>query len=194
MMKKKRRLAASVAAISLGAIVFTSAPVAAQQLPGQKPLCESEREVDGWIVKAALAAEQSGDLVISKWEASRKFSTHFGFGVTFDSSANPQPTLEIWHNYKSGEFTMHNPDGTAFNVLLRSDYASTTANVPQQVIAFLRNTPVQIEHIRSGGKWTKYQTEGLPGAIAAAKADLTLAKDKLRKKECTTNQEWWRRF
>jgi hypothetical protein len=66
--------------------------------------------------------------------------------------------------------------------------------VPSQVIAFLRKTPVQIEHIHSGGKWSKYQTDGLPGAIAAAEADLTLALDRLSKKECTTNKEWWRRF
>ena len=193
-MMHRRRRSANLAAIWFGSFVLACAPAAAQKLPGQKPLCESEREAAGWSVTASLDAERSGELLIGKWDVSRTFSTHFGFGVVYDSSANPQPVLEIWHNYKSGEFTMQNPDGTAFNVLLRSDYASTSANVPAQVIAYLRRSAVQIEHIHSGGKWATYQTEGLPDALAAADDDLAALKEMHSAGECTTNKEWWRRF
>ncbi len=187
----RRRAVAGIS--SIGVALFAGAHAEAQKLPGSKPQCESERDVAGWTVTAGLTPEKSGSLLVHKWETARNFSTHFGLRVTYDTSEDQEPTLQIWHNYKSGAFAMQMPDRRSFTVPLSTDYAVTKANVPPQVIAYLRTTPALIEHTHSGNKWARYRTEGLPEAIEAAESDLALITARQANKECTVHKGW-RRF
>lgn len=156
-----------------------------ERLPGFAPACTSEREIDGWIVGSSLAREDSGGGVISKWEASRDFSTHFGIRIAYDTSFGPTPFLKIWHNYKSGDFSMNMPDGSTLSTRLSANYATSTTPMRESDIESLRTAPVKVEHTNHEGKWTVYETTGLPEAMKAGEDDLALQKQRLDKGECT---------
>lgn len=184
-MNRRRLTAASVICVAFAA---------SGEAAAQKPLCKSARSVAGWSVTASLTIAETGDLLVSQWEASRNFDTHFGLRVMYDTSDSPDPKLKIWHNYKSGDFTMRLPDGRSFTVPVSSNFAVTQANTPAEVISYLREAPVRIEYTAAAGNWSKYRTEGLPDAIAAAEEELALLKEKQGAKTCATRQRWWRRF
>lgn len=154
--------------------------ISSMSLPG----CDGQREVAGWEVTSGLEKTSASDFLISKWEASRDYSTFFGIRITYDTSQSPTPQLKIWQDYKSGNFTMRFPDGSQLTTSLNANYASTTVSLREIDVITLGSEPIRIEHTSHTGKWEVYQTDGLPTAIAAGKADLELAKEKLSNKEC----------
>ena len=186
--KNNWRLAVAVSAFMVAATPGTHANAAG------KPSCESERGVAGWLVNAGLAPDDSGDFIVSTWSAERDYSAHFGIRLVYDTSQGAEPRLKIWHNYKSGHFTMHLHDGRSFTVPVSANFAVTQANTPPDIMADFRAAPVRIEYTTAGGNWSKYQTDGLPHAIIAAEEDLATLKEKRDANECATDQRWWRRF
>ena len=148
------------------------------------PSCDNQRETAGWKVISGLAKDSSGELVVSKWEAAKNFGSFFGIRITFDTSQGQSPFLKIWHDYKSGDFTMVFPDGSRLSTRLDANYAVSTTPLPSNYADTLARTPVRIEHTSHDRKWKVYQTNGLPEAIAAGKTDLEHAKKKLNDKEC----------
>lgn len=178
----RRRL---VAAFGAFGVAIAAKGSAAAQLPAIfRPPCTSERGLAGWKVTAGVAKSSAAGLMIGKWEASRQFSADFGFRVALDTSEGADPFLLVWHNYKRGDFTMRLPDGTSFSAILKSANALTQLNVPPQIIAALRAAPVGIEHTSAGGKWDRYKTDGLPGAIVACEADLATLREQLDDRKC----------
>ncbi|PQA88064.1 hypothetical protein [Hyphococcus luteus] len=192
MTMNRRRLIAAASAMGLAMIAGGQA--GAQNLPGLKPPCESNRDVAGWTVTAGLAPDSSGELLISKWETSRDFSAYFGLSVSLDTSDSPVPSLLIRHHNRGGKFVMRLPNRTTFTVPVNASYSVTQANVPPEVIDYLRATPLLMEFSVPGRKWDRYETEGLPEAIKAAEADLAALKARQADKECSAHKNWWRRF
>lgn len=183
MKKKQLRLLVVASALAIGTTACDLFDT--QIFPGSRPSCDSQREVAGWIVTSGLDQDESGELVISKWEAKRDFNTFFGIRITYNTSDSPIPYLQIWHSYKSGDFKMRLPDGTELTTRLAANYAISKTTLRQVDVEALRNQPVRVEHTSHDGKWRVYQTDGLPEAIAAGEADLALAKRKLNDKECS---------
>lgn len=148
------------------------------------PSCDTERAVAGWTVSAGLEQSEPGGALINKWEARRNFSTHFGIRIAYDTSKRPEPYLKIWHNYKAGDFTMRLQDGAHLTTRLRANYAVTSTALRPVDFDYLKSQPVRIEHTSHTNKWSVYETDGLPEAIAAGEADLAEAKQRLADRGC----------
>lgn len=151
---------------------------------GARPTCDSERTVEGWTITASLERIPSSDMIASKWEVRRIYSTQFGLRVVYDTSEGAAPSLQIWHDYKSGEFVMRLEGDAHFRMRLNAQYAVSSAPLPSTVFEQISREPVRIEHTSSTNKWRVYETTGLPEAIAAAEADLEAAKSWLANGEC----------
>ena len=171
-------------AVTVALCVTGCDEVSLSALPGMLPACDSTREVEGWTVTAGLEKVVSGDMFVQKWEARRNFSTHFGIRITYDTSERPAPHLQIWHNYKTGDFTMRLEDGAQLTTRLNANYAITSTALRPVDFKYLKSQPVRIEHTTHAGKWRVYQTDGLPEAIAAGETDLATANQKLTNREC----------
>lgn len=150
---------------------------------GSLPACEIEEAVETWAVAARLEKTEGGEIA-EFWEARRNFSTFFGLRVTYDSKADPAPSLLIWHDYKSGEFVMRLDDNAHFRMLLDARYAVTSGTLPPGVFELISRKPVRIEHTSHTNKWSVYETDGLPAAIAAATAALGSLKKRSADGEC----------
>jgi len=72
-----------------------------------------------------------------------------------------------------------------FRMMLDSRYAVTRGTFPDGVFELISRQPVRIEHTSHANKWSVYQTDGLPDAIAVATADLADLKRKLAAGECS---------
>ncbi len=136
------------------------------------PKCGSERDIGGWTVTTGLDQDTTGEYLISKWEASRNFDAFFGLRVTYDSSYSPIPYLQVWHDYKSGNFAIHFPDGAQLNTPLDANFAVSTIRLRARDVDALAAQPIRVEHTSHTGKWNVYKTEGLPEALAASGDDL----------------------
>ena len=154
--------------------------ISSMSLPG----CDSQRTVAGWQVTSGLNRTGDDHFIISKWEASRDFSTFFGVRMTYNTSQSPTPYLRIWHDYKSGDVTIRFPEGAQLSTSLNARYATTTISIDEIYAEAFSRHVLQIEHTSHAGKWQVHQTNGLPKAIAAAKADLEIAKKNLDEKNC----------
>lgn len=146
--------------------------------------CASERDVAGWTVSAALVSAPSDNLVFKKWVAAKSFSTFFVVRLTYDTSQSPKPFLAFRNDYKSGEFVVRMPDGTALSGPLKANVAITTAALRDEDLDTLTREPVQIEHTSNEGKWRVYQTKGLPEALNAAQSDLAALEATLSDRKC----------
>lgn len=169
----------TAAAISIAACDQVNMPASMT-----KPTCASERAVEGWTVTASLEKSPSGDALLNKWEAKRNYSTFFGLRITFDTSVSAAPFLQVWHDYKTGEFLMRFEDFTHFRLQLDARYAVSYGVLPDAAFKEISRRPVRIEHTSHTNKWTVYTTDGLPEAIAAAIADLDSMKQRLTAGEC----------
>lgn len=173
-------------AIILAPLLLAAAcdPSVAPLAAGVQPSCESARTVEGWTVTAGVEKGPSDDVIISKWEARRLFSTHFELRVTYDTSENPEPFLQVWHDYKSGEFVMRLTDDSQFGMALDAKFAVTPGTLPSGAFELISRQPVRIEHTSHTNKWSVYETRGLPEAIGEAIVDLEAAKQLLTDGKC----------
>ncbi len=183
-MKKEFTPHAAFAAAAL--LIASCEELEEKLLTDARPSCDSERIVDGWAVAAGVGKASSGDALINKWEARRNFSAHFGLRISYDTSEGPAPFLQIWHDYKSGEFVMRLADGSHFRLMLRDQYAVSSAPMSASVFEDVSRYALRIEHTSNTNKWSVYKTTGLPEAIAAAQADLDSAKRRLSDRDCRT--------
>lgn len=175
----RRRLVAAASAFAAAC-----GGAGAQTLPWLLPSCDSEREVSGWTVTAGLVEDRSSRLLISKWEAAHDYTADFGLSVSYDTSDSTVPSLLVRHNHRGGDFTTRLPNGASFTAPLSANYSVTQLSVPPEVIDHFRTAPLVVEYYNPGGKWNRYETKGLPEAIAAAEADLAAAKERLNGKQC----------
>jgi len=173
-------------AFLLGASGFLIAlcRTAGARLPWSKPACRMETSAGGWAITAELARAEPGGLLVSKWQTRHDYAHHFGLRVTLDTNENPEPILQLWHNYKNGDFRMTLPDNGVISTSLDSRYAIT--EVPLRPIDFdlLRSQPVRFEYTSPDIKWSVHHTDGLPEAIAKAEASLARLKQQDEHGDC----------
>ena len=72
-----------------------------------------------------------------------------------------------------------------FRMMLDSRYAVTRGTFPDGAFELISKQPVRIEHTSHTNKWSVYQTDDLPEAIAAATAELAGLNQKLAAGECS---------
>lgn len=149
------------------------------------PSCDSERMVEGWTVTAGVERARDDDSLIGKWEARRSYSTFFELRITYDTRENAEPFLQVWHDYKTGEFLMRLTERSQFRMYLDAQYAVTRGTLPPGAFDIISRRPVRIEHTSHTNKWSVYQTSGLPEAIVEAQADLEAAKQLLSAGKCS---------
>ena len=183
-MKKEISPHAAFAAAAL--LIASCEELEEKLLTDARPLCDSERIVEGWAVTASVGKTASDSEIYNKWEVRRNFSAHFGLRISYDTSDGPAPFLQIWHDYKSGDFVMRLADGSHFRLMLRDQYAVSSAPMPESVFEDVSRYALRIEHTSNTNKWSVYRTTGLPEAIAAAHADLDSAKRRLSDGDCRT--------
>ena len=174
------------AAIILAPLLLAAAcdPSVAPSATGGQSSCEGARTVEGWAVTAGLEKGPTDEIIISRWEARRLFSTHFELRVTYDTSENSEPFLQVWHDYKSGEFVMRLTDNSQFGMALDAQFAVTPGTLPPGAFELISRQPVRIEHTSHTNKWSVYETSGLPEAIGEAIVDLEAAKQLLTEGKC----------
>lgn len=176
-----RTTVAGVAAICLGGCDAINT-LTDQETPAP---CASARRLEGWEVSASVARDPSSELLVKRWETEQRFSTWFAVSFVLDTAEGPQPFLLIRHDYKSGEFVLRLKEKTHLRIPLKAQFAVSAGPLPPDVLDEIKDHPMQIEHTDHTGKWSVYQTTGLPEAIKAAEFDLETAKQKFAAGECS---------